>query len=215
MFVTLEGPEGAGKSSVASGLEAALRADGHFVLLTREPGSGHLGMKIRSLLLESENVAAKSEVFLFLADRASHVEELVRPALEQGQVVLCDRYIDSTIVYQGHARGFELSRLREWNTFATDGLLPDLTLLLDVPVVVGLGRLQSKDRLDLEPVEFHERVRSGFLSEAARDPERWVVINADRPLEMVLADCLDVARKRLAVLQRPTRDMSSADSRSN
>lgn len=197
VFVTLEGPEGAGKSTVARQLAATLEEQGHKTVLTREPGSGQLGQQIRALLLESDGMSQTCELFLFLADRAQHVESLVRPALAAGSVVLCDRYADSTIVYQGHARGHSVEELTELNSLATGGLKPDVTLLLDLDPELGLARLESKDRLDSEPLEFHQKVRQGFLAEAKKDPERWVIIDASGPAEDVFAACWSALRAQL------------------
>ena len=189
MFVTFEGPEGAGKSSVIRNLSERLDAQGVRHLCTREPGAGTFGKAVRSLLLEGEGIEPRAEVFLFLADRSEHISHIVRPALDRGEVVLCDRHADSTVVYQGHARGFDVELLRQWNQFATGGLRPDLTLLLDLPAEIGLARLTNKDRLDAEPLEFHQRVRQGFLKEAGLEPDRWRTVDASRPLEEVAEAC--------------------------
>lgn len=194
-LITLEGPEGAGKTTVLAEIDSHLRQAGHTVVCTREPGAAFSG-EVRRLLLLSGHVAPQAELFLFLADRAQHVAEVIRPALDRGAFVLCDRFADSTVVYQGHARGFDLGSLREWNRFATDGLTPGLTLLLDLPPEVGLSRLRTKDRLDAESMEFHQRVRDGFLAEAALDPERWVTIDASQPADRVATDAV------LAVMER-------------
>lgn len=178
MFVTFEGPEGAGKSTVLRAVAEALRGDGQEVLTTREPGAGELGTGIRELLLHGSGMPAESELFLFLADRSNHVRNIVRPALEAGKVVLCDRYADSTLVYQSLARGLDERFVRAANGFATGGLVPDVTLLFDLPPEVGLSRLSSKDRLDAEPIEFHRKVREGFLKEARREGGRWVILDA-------------------------------------
>lgn len=197
MFVTLEGPEGGGKSTVAQGLAARLRELGRDVVLTREPGSGNVGKMLRSLLLDGDSIEQKCELFLFLADRSQHVATIVRPALARGSVVLCDRFADSTIVYQGHARGLDVETLRSLNHFATDGLTPDLTLLLDLDPEVGNSRIESKDRLDSEPLAFHQKVRQGFLEEAKNDPRRWVTVDASQPPETVLDACWEAVKLRL------------------
>jgi dTMP kinase len=186
-FVTFEGGEGAGKSTAISSAAAALRERGCSVLVTREPGSGEFGAKIRAMLLESEEVTPRVELFLFLADRAYHCRNVLEPALARGDIVLCDRYADSTLVYQGLVRGLDESFVRAANAFATNGLLPDLTLLLDVPAEVGLARLRKKNRLDREPVEFHRRVREGFLRLAGEEPDRWRIIDASQKPTAVLA----------------------------
>ncbi|MBS1713519.1 MAG: dTMP kinase [Armatimonadetes bacterium] len=199
MFVTFEGPEGAGKSTAVSGLADWLRVMGKDVLITREPGSGEIGGAIRKILLEGGEVPPVCELFLFLADRAQHVANIVRPALVRGTVVLCDRYADSTVVYQGYGRGLDLERLRDWNRYATGGLVPDLTLLLDVDPVVGIGRLGSADRIDGEPIAFHETIRRGFLTEASLEPQRWRTIDAGQDPERVLTACQDALSEALAV----------------
>jgi dTMP kinase len=194
VFVSFEGPEGAGKSTVIATVAQALTADGWDVLVTREPGDGPVGAEIRKVLLHGETLDSKAELLLFLADRAQHVADIVRPALEGGRTVLCDRYADSTVVYQGCARGLDRQTLRNWNAFATGGLMPDLTLLLDLPAEVGLSRVQNKDRLDSEPLDFHRKVRQGFLDEAAADPGRWRVLDATQPVDDVVKQALAAIR---------------------
>ncbi|MCX7799082.1 MAG: dTMP kinase [Fimbriimonadales bacterium] len=185
MFISFEGPEGAGKTTLIGALDERLRALGRATLVTREPGAA-MGGQIRRLLLEGAGMDPKTELFLFLADRAEHAAKVLRPALAEGRVVLCDRHADSTVVYQGYGRGLDLDQLRRWNAFATAGLKPDLTVLLDLPPEIGLARLQSRDRLDREPLEFHRAVRRGFLEEARLEPDRWVVLDATLPKERVL-----------------------------
>lgn len=202
MFITFEGPEGAGKTTVLRGVADALLADGHEVLVTREPGEGPVGGEIRQILLHGYDLYPLSEVFLFLADRAEHVEKMIRPALAAGKVVLCDRYADSTVVYQGYGRGLDIEQLRAWNMVATGGLQPHLTILLDLDPAVGLQRLQSKDRLDAEPPEFHTRVRNGFLAEAERESERWHIVDASNGADEVRSAVLEAINARLATLAR-------------
>jgi dTMP kinase len=197
MFITFEGPEGSGKTTALASVAEVLEAEGHHVVRTREPGGSELGRTVRKVLLDGGEVAPLAEVFLFLADRAQHVQSLVRPVLEAGGVVLCDRYTDSTIVYQGHARGVDVVELRRLNSIATGGLVPAMTFLLDLPAEVGLARLTSRDRLDAEPLAFHEKVRMGFLAEAAREPDRWTVVNADQPAEDVASQILAVVKRKL------------------
>jgi dTMP kinase len=198
MFVTFEGPEGAGKSTVLRDVAARLQGDGHEILTTREPGAGELGAGIRALLLHGGDMPPKSELFLFLADRANHVERIIRPALQEGRHVLCDRYSDSTLVYQAYARGLDAEFVRSANAFATGGLDPDLTILLDLPPEVGLSRISNRDRLDAEPIEFHRKVREGFLAEALRQPDRWLVVSADAPLADVAARVYEALSFRLS-----------------
>jgi dTMP kinase len=181
MFVTFEGPEGAGKSTALASVADRLRSEGRTVVTTREPGAGLLGEQIRAILLHGEDICAETELLLFLADRSNHVATLVRPALESGAVVLCDRYADSTLVYQGFARGLDEQFVRMGNEFATRRLHPDLTILFDLPVEIGLARLTNRDRLDAQPLEFHHRVREGFLNLARSEPSRWIVLDATQP----------------------------------
>ena len=203
MFITFEGPEGGGKTTIMHRIADRLRAEGREVLATREPGAGTVGAQIRDVLLHSEAVDPRCELFLFLADRANHVTTMLRPALEKRQIVLCDRYSDSTVVYQAHARGLDPTGVRELNAFATDGLTPDLTILLDLDPEIGLKRLTSKDRLDAEPIRFHRKVREGFLIEARRDPERWKVVDASKPVEQVEFLCYATIKEKLGQEQEP------------
>ncbi len=189
MFITFEGPEGAGKSTVVSELARRLTASGTKVLCTREPGDGAVGRQIREILLHGGAVTPVAELFLFLADRAQHVETVILPALDAGVTVLCDRYSDSTLVYQGYGRGLDLDFLRQLNQAATGGLEPNLTLLLDLPPQMGLARQTHKDRLDNEPLEFHIKIREGFREEAAANPTRWTMIDASQPLGQVVEEC--------------------------
>lgn len=188
--MTFEGPEGAGKTTAIKAIAERLGAQGHDVLTTREPGSGKVGQQIRSILLHGEAMHPRCELMLFLADRANHVETIIRPALAEGKFVLCDRYADSTVVYQGYGRGLDLDELRSLNTFATGGLQPDLTLLFDLPPEVGLARQLEKDRLDEESMAFHERVRAGFLEEAKLHPLRYKVLDATLTPEELEEECL-------------------------
>lgn len=186
IFITLEGTEGSGKSTQAARLAQALRAEGHAVLLTREPGGTPAAEQLRAVLLNnhSESLAAETEAFVILAARRQHVDHVIAPALRQGAIVLCDRFVDSTLAYQGYARGLDLKTLRTMNRWATDGLTPDLTLLFDLPVATGLRRRQrdaaGQNRLDREATRFHQHVRSGFLELARKEPRRIKRINAAR-----------------------------------
>jgi dTMP kinase len=185
-FVTFEGGEGSGKSTQIAVLAERLRAAGLDPLVTREPGGTPLAEGIRALLLDPERRPVPlAEAFLMQASRAQLVETLVRPALEQGRVVLCDRYSDSTLAYQGAGRGLDAGKLACWSRAATGGLVPDLTLLFDLPPEAGLERrgraAGPTNRLDREPADFHGRVRARYLELAAADPARWVVLDALRP----------------------------------
>ena len=179
LFVTFEGTEGSGKSTQIRALAEFLREQGYSVVLTREPGGTPIGDQVRRILLDHANdeMHPRTEVLLFLASRAQHVEELIRPALKAGKVVLCDRYADSTLAYQGYARGEDVAELRRLIDYATGGLWPDLTFWLDLPVEEGLARLDSKNRLDSEALTFHKRVREGYKRLAAAEPQRWVRID--------------------------------------
>ncbi|MEY9215002.1 dTMP kinase [Thermobifida halotolerans] len=189
LFVVLEGGEGSGKSTQVREIAVWLREEGFDVLTTREPGATKLGMRLRTMLLDKAHagMAARTEVLLYAADRAEHVETVIRPALERGAIVISDRYVDSTLAYQGAGRdldGDEVARLNDW---ATGRLVPDLTIVLDLPVEEGLRRHADRpaDRLESESLEFHERVRRGFLQLADREPERYLVLDAQEPQEAV------------------------------
>ena len=195
--MTFEGPEGAGKSTAIAFVAEKLREEGLDVVTTREPGAGPLGAKIRELLLHGLEITPKTELLLFLADRSNHVATVIRPALAANQTVICDRYIDSTLVYQGMARGLDKEFVEAANRFATSDLIPDLTLLLDVPAEIGLGRVRNPDRLDKQPLEFHHAVRSGFLQLAGQDPARWIVLDATREFREVAGDALGAIRLKM------------------
>ena len=195
MFITFEGPEGAGKSTALAAVAERLRRKGFEAQTTREPGAGMFGKSIREILLHGEDLDPKAELLLFLADRSNHVSSIIRPALAAGKIVLCDRYADSTQVYQAYARGLDEDFVRAGNQFATGGLKPRLTLLFDLEPSLGLARLQSKDRLDSQPLAFHQRVREGFLREAACDPNRWKIIDASRDPDAVLENCWQIIER--------------------
>ena len=192
IFITLEGPEGAGKTTQIALLAEWLRELGLEVVQTREPGAGELGRQIRALLLEQREAAVSpmAEALLMAADRAQHVDELVRPALSEGKLVLCDRYIDSHIAYQGYGRGLDVGFLRSLNEQAA-GLWPDMTLLLLLPPEVGLARADGRgaaDRMEAETLAFHQRVAAGYAAIAAEEPGRVRVVNADAAAEEVQRD---------------------------
>ena len=177
LFVTFEGVEGAGKTTQIALLRDYLEQAGHSVRVTREPGGDAVAETVRRLLLERDMVP-RAELLLFLASRAQNVENVIRPHLAGGGIVLCDRYIDSSVAYQGWARGIGREVVRQLNAFAIDGMLPDLTVLLDLPPSVGLARQTDRNRMEEESLEFHERVREGFLQEARNYPARFCVLDA-------------------------------------
>ena len=197
VFVTLEGMEGSGKSTQGPRIAAALGPD---TLLTREPGGTGLGRGIRALLLDPAGVVApEAEVLLYFADRAQHVTELVRPALAAGRPVVSDRYVDTSLAYQGHGRGLPLDALRHVALLATGGLRPDLTLFFDVPIAVGLERIRARgarDRIEAEADAFHERARAGYDALMREDPERWVVVDGVGTTDEVGARACAVLRAR-------------------
>ncbi|MEJ2746663.1 MAG: dTMP kinase [Anaerolineae bacterium] len=212
MFITLEGPEGSGKSSQIGLLAEFLRQQGFSVITTREPGGTAIGDQIRHVLHDVANTAMSStaELLLYSASRAQLVNELIRPALAAGQVVICDRYADSTLAYQGYGRSLNLADLQTITQFATGGLKPDLTLLLDIDVERGLARRrdggEEMNRLDLELVSFHQRVRDGYHRLAQAEPERWVIVDADQSVEGVQAAIQEVVLARLAIRENVKRE---------
>lgn len=187
-FISFEGPEGGGKSTHAAALADALRAEGKTVLVTREPGGTRLAELIRGLVREEldDPPVTRAEVLLFLAARAQVVANVIKPALARGEWVLCDRFSDSTFAYQGYGRGIDVQLLKELNEFATEGLVPDLTILLDVPPEVSRARIAerqratstSADRIEAAGEAFHKRLREGFLALAKAEPERFAVIDS-------------------------------------
>lgn len=194
MFIAFEGGEGAGKSSRALALASQLRTAGHEVVLTHEPGDSRVGRQIRAILLDPANAAldARAEALLYAADRAEHVAMAVLPALDRGAVVITDRYVDSSIAYQGIARGLGSDAIAELSRFATGGLLPDLTVVLDVPPRVGRTRLAGPaDRLEAEPDEFHARVRLAYVDLADAAPDRYILVDGTLSEEQVDATILD------------------------
>ena len=193
MFITLEGPEGSGKSTQIKRLAERLQALGYPVITTREPGGTPIGDQIRQVLVRMENqeLHPRTEILLFLAARAQLVEQVVKPALRDGKIILCDRYGDSTLAYQGYGHGLDLEKLRQMLAFATDQLKPDLTILLDLDVRTGLLRKKAEDewnRLDAYEVLFHERVREGYLKLAREEPERWRIVDAAQGIDTVQED---------------------------
>ncbi|TLY30167.1 MAG: dTMP kinase [Nitrospirae bacterium] len=203
VLITFEGIEGSGKTTQLIRLAKLLREDGHRVVETREPGGTPFAERIRDLLLSPavEPIAPECEAFLILACRSQHVAHVIQPALKEGAVVLCDRFSDSTLAYQGHARGLDVQLLRTLNRFATSGLSPDLTLLFDVPVSLGLARRRrhetEQNRLDRESRRFHGQVRRGFLDLAAREPRRIRVVDGSADPEALAAEVAAIVRRFL------------------
>jgi dTMP kinase len=190
MFISIEGGDGTGKSTQIQLLCQWLRKQGREVVLCRDPGTTRLGEAVRELLLHRNdlNMGRTSEMLLYMAARAQMTEEVIRPALKQGKTVVSDRYLLSNVVYQGHAGGLSIATLWEIGKVATGGLLPDVTLVLDVPLEVAASRMQRPlDRMEQQGDAFHTRVREGFLNEAARQPDQIVVIDAARSIEQVAA----------------------------
>ncbi|MFQ5903822.1 MAG: dTMP kinase [Candidatus Binatia bacterium] len=197
-LISFEGADGSGKTTQLKLLEGYLATQGKACLCTREPGGTTLGRIIRQALLETGEgeISSPTELFLYLADRAQHVQEVIQPALKSGRLVLCDRFTDSTLAYQGYGRGVDLDMLRHLNQVVSRGITPDLTFLLDCPVEVGLSRTAQRvvkqrsakrreDRFEREKVEFHEKVRRGFLELARAEPMRIYVLDASRPIQEV------------------------------
>ncbi|GFH42628.1 thymidylate kinase [Lactococcus hodotermopsidis] len=206
ILITLEGPEGAGKTTILEKILPELQKNGVEngveILTTREPGGIRIAESIREIILAPENTAidGKTELLLFAAARRQHLNEKVRPALAAGKVVIIDRFIDSSVAYQGYGRGIDVLDVEMINTFATDGLLPDLTLYLDVAAEIGLARVMAGEReinrLDLEAQEMHEKVRKGYKTIACANPERIVPIDASKDVEAVAQDTLDAIHNK-------------------
>jgi len=204
VFIAFEGGEGAGKSTQVRALQEWLTAEGHAVRATREPGGTPSGQAVRDIVLDHAHAAlsARAEALLYAADRAQHVHEVVRPALTAGQVVITDRFIDSSLAYQGAGRPIPLDDVRRLSAWATEGLRPHLTVLLDLPPEEGLARARGRaaaDRLESESLDFHQRVRETFLALAAADAERYLVLDARRSPEELAAEI----RARVAELVQP------------
>lgn len=196
LFITFEGGDGAGKSTQAEKLTATLQAAGRTVVRTREPGGTPVGEKLRSLVLEHGNgeIDARTEALIFAASRAAHVAQVIRPAVDRGDVVVCDRFIDSSVAYQGSGRSLGTEDVRQLNVWATEGFSPDLTVLLDVDPEQGRQRRTAnqaaEDRLESEPDAFHLRIRRTFLEQARNDPARYLVLDAGRPVDELAAAIL-------------------------
>jgi dTMP kinase len=196
MFVSFEGADGSGKSTQARLLRDALAAEGRDVVLTREPGGTELGERARELVLNGPHMGAWAEAALYAASRAEHVEEVIRPALDRGATVVCDRYIDSSLAYQGVARGLGIEAVLDLNLAVTGGLLPDVTFLLLIDPDVAARRYDSSDRLELEGTALQAKVDAAYRELATRFPERIVSVNADRPLDEIGNEIHERLRER-------------------
>jgi dTMP kinase len=208
MFITFEGPDGSGKSTQINRLAATLQQLGYSVYATREPGGTPIGDQIRAVLFDLQNTAMdpRTEILLFQASRSQHVSQIIRPRLERGELVLCDRFADSTLAYQGYGHCLDRQELQTIINFATGGLLPDLTLLLDLPAEVGLSRREKGgdwNRLDAFTLAFHRRVRQGYLEMAQAEPQRWMVLNAELPADELQAQIQGIVLDRLAYRTQP------------
>ena len=204
LFITLEGPEGSGKSSAIEIVYKRLLEEGYEIIRTREPGGTPIAEQIRNVILNKENTKMdiRTEALLFAASRRQHLIEKVWPSLKEGKLVFCDRYLDSSLSYQGHARGLGIEEVLSVNLFATENTFPDLTLLFDIEPEIGLARIAKNDsrevnRLDVEKLEFHKRVREGYLILAKKYPERIVIIDASKPLEEVSELTYKAIKERL------------------
>lgn len=204
MFITLEGPEGSGKTTAVNTAVAELEKLGYQIVRTREPGGTDIAEQIRNVILDKANTAmdSRTEALLYAASRRQHLVEKVWPAVKEGKIVICDRYLDSSLAYQGGARGLGIDNVLNINMFATEGTFPDLTLLFDIEPEIGLARIAANadrevNRLDLEKLDFHRKVRNTFLDLAKRYPDRFVIIDASKSQEEVAKATLDTILGRL------------------
>lgn len=204
MFITIEGPEGSGKSTAVNTAVNHLINLGYKIVRTREPGGTPISEKIRDVILDKENTMmdSRTEALLYAASRRQHLVEKVWPALKRGEIVICDRYLDSSLAYQGGARHLGVDEVLNVNLFATENTYPDLTLLFDIEPEIGLKRIASNasrevNRLDLEKLEFHKTVRNTFLELAKRYPDRYIIIDASKSMEEVAKDTIDAILSRL------------------
>lgn len=204
-FITFEGGEGSGKSTVLKEITARLEKEGYKVVTTREPGGTPIAEEIRNVILDKENTKMdpRTEALLYAASRRQHLVEKIWPALKRGEVVLCDRYLDSSLAYQGGARGLGIEEVLSINMFATEGSFPDLTILFDLEPEEGLKRIEKNkgrevNRLDLEKLEFHKRVRDNFHYLAKKYATRYVVIDASKPLDEVIDEVYKIIKERLS-----------------
>lgn len=197
LFITFEGPDGCGKTTQMKLLAEYLEKKGEEVVLTREPGGKGLGEKVREILLNYDGeVSDRCESFLFLADRAQNIDIIVNPAVKAGKIVLCDRHIDSTVAYQGYGRGLDIERINMLNTLATNGKKPDLTFVFDVDVETSMKRVgKEKDRMESAGIDFHNRVRQGYLELAKQEPQRIKVIDATKSIEEIHDEVINILKK--------------------
>ena len=200
-FIVFEGGEGAGKSTQEARLASALEERGLTVVRTREPGGTPAAEEIRRVVLSPEyaGLDPRAEALLFAAARGEHVARVIRPALERGDVVICDRYLDSSVAYQGFARGLGPRRIRELSLWATGELLPDLTIVLDIDPVDGLARFEQRDRLEAEPLEYHQQVRAAFLAMAEEAPDRYLVLDARDDVDAISGAILERTARGLGI----------------
>lgn len=206
MFITFEGPEGSGKSSVLDKICHQLEHDGFNVVKTREPGGTPISEQIRNIILDKSNtnLEPRTEALLYAASRRQHLVEKIWPALKEGKIVLCDRYLDSSLAYQGNARGLGYENILSINNFATENTFPDLTILFDIQPELGLERISKNsnrevNRLDLEKLDFHKKVREGFLELAKKYPERFYIVDASQPFLDVCLEVYDLIKYKLKI----------------
>lgn len=194
LFITFEGADGSGKTTQLEKIADFLKEQGKNVVTTREPGYLEVGQKIRDIVLHYKGDVSKNcEMFLFLADRAQHVDTFIKPALKEGKIVLCDRHTDSTVAYQGYGRGNNINQIIDLNKIATSNLSPDLTIVFDIDTQTAQERVgKTKDRLESAGTEFHEKVRNGYLELAKNNPERIKVVNANKSIETVYNDTKNI-----------------------
>ncbi len=197
LFITFEGVDGCGKTTQIKLLKEYFEKQGKTVLLTREPGAKGLGVKLREILLNYDGeVSPNCESFLFLADRAQHIDTIIKPAVERGEIVLCDRHTDSTVAYQGYGRGVDLDRINMLNDIATSGMKPDLTFIFDIDIETSMSRVgKEKDRMESAGVEFFKRVREGYLNIAKQEPQRVKLLNGSDKIEDIHSKILDIINK--------------------
>lgn len=196
LFITFEGVDGCGKTTQINLLKEYFEKQGRTVILTREPGAKGLGIKLREILLNYDGeVSPNCESFLFLADRAQHIDTIIKPAVERGEIVLCDRHTDSTVAYQGYGRGLDLDRINMLNDIATSGMKPDLTFIFDIDTDTSMLRVgKEKDRMESAGIEFFKRVREGYLAIAKNEPERVKLLNGNNSIEEIHKQVLDIIK---------------------